>query len=121
MSSTNVPATIDAYIAAAPEAVRPILHRVRALIRAAAPDAKETIAWSMPTFRGRYNLVHFAAHKAHLGLYPGAEAMVRFQDALKEYKTSKGAIQFPYAKPLPEALITEIVLFRVAEDSAEHA
>ena len=121
MSETNVPKTIDEYIAAAPEAVRPILSRARAVIRAAAPDAMETIAWGMPTFRGRHNLVHFASHKAHLGLYPGAEAMERFRYALAEYKTSKGAVQFPYAKPLPEALISDIVRYRVVEDSAGNA
>jgi uncharacterized protein YdhG (YjbR/CyaY superfamily) len=121
MNEAGIPKSIDEYIAAAPEGVQPILRRTRALIRAAAPDAKETIAWGMPTFRGHHNLVHYASHKAHLGLYPGAEAMAHFQDALKEYKTSKGAIQFPYAKPLPEALITEIVRFRVAEDRAENA
>ena len=58
--------------------------------------AAEKIAWGMPTYwRGR-NLIHFAAHKNHLGIYPGAEAIEHFAPRLADYKTSKGAIQFPY-------------------------
>lgn len=116
MDTQNTPQTIDAYIAAAPEAVQPLLHEMRALIRAAAPEARERIAWGMPTYTGRHNLVHFAAHKAHMGFYPGAEAMERFQPSLAEYQTSKGAVQFPYSRPLPKDLITTIVKFRVKED-----
>jgi uncharacterized protein YdhG (YjbR/CyaY superfamily) len=64
----------------------------------------------MPTYwRGR-NLIHFAAHKNHLGIYPGAEAIEHFAPRLTKYKTSKGAIQFPYKDLLNEHLdlITEI-------------
>lgn len=106
------------YIAASPQAVQPLLHRIRELILAEAPQAAERIAWGMPTYTGKHNLVHFAAHKAHLGFYPGADAMVHFAPQLPEYKTSKGAIQFPYSKPLPEALIQSIVRYRVLEDAA---
>ncbi len=118
MSEHDVPLTVDAYIASAPEAVQPILRRMRALIRAVAPDAGETITWGMPTYRGRHNLAHFAFHKAHMGFYPGAEAIVHFQSELTAYATSKGAIQFPYAEPLPEELIAKIVRFRAEEDRA---
>lgn len=62
---------IGAYIAMQPEQVRPILMRVRELLREAAPDALEKIAWQMPTFWQKENLIHFAAFKKHIGLYPG--------------------------------------------------
>ena len=58
-------------------------------------------------WKGR-NLIHFAANKRHIGLYPGEEAVAAFAEQLKDYKTSKGTIQFPYAKPLPLELIAEI-------------
>ena len=41
-------------------------------------------------------------------LYPGPEAVEAFAARLTEYKTSKGAIQLPYSKPLPLELIGEI-------------
>ena len=77
-------------------------------IRAGLPEAKEKISWSMPTYWQGRNLIHFAASKRHVGLYPGPEAVEAFAGQLTEYKTSKGAIQLPYGKPLPLALITEI-------------
>ncbi|NLX64780.1 MAG: hypothetical protein GX022_08430, partial [Clostridiaceae bacterium] len=102
------PKTIDEYIAAQPENIRPILNQIRDKLRETLPDAEERISWSMPTYRGKYNIIHFAAHKKHIGLYPGDKAIENFADRLKEYKTSKGAIQIPYDKPIPLDLIAEI-------------
>jgi predicted N-acetyltransferase YhbS/uncharacterized protein YdhG (YjbR/CyaY superfamily) len=90
------PIDIEEYIDAQPESIRPLLHMVRCTIKAAAPDAVEKISWQMPTYWQEQNLIHFAAQKKHLGIYPGAEAMVYFAPQLSSYKTSKGAIQFPY-------------------------
>lgn len=87
--------TIDAYIDMQAEEVRPLLQSVRQTIRSAAPDATEKISWQMPTFWQGENLIHFAAFKKHIGLYPGDEAVVAFEDRLVDYKHSKGAIQLP--------------------------
>ena len=65
------PADVDEYIAAQPDEIRPILEKVRETIRVAAPNAVEKISWGMPTFWQRENLIHFAAFKKHLGIYPG--------------------------------------------------
>lgn len=100
--------TIDAYIAAQPEEIWTLLNQVRDTIRAVLPDAQERISWSMPTYWDKHNIIHFAAFKKHIGLYPGAEAVEHFTEKLTEYKTSKGAVQFPYSKPLPLPLIAEI-------------
>ncbi|OQA73264.1 MAG: hypothetical protein BWY35_00653 [Firmicutes bacterium ADurb.Bin248] len=102
------PKTIDAYIAAQPEDVRPYLARMRDTLRAALPDAQERISWSMPTYWQKRNIIHFAAFKKHIGLYPGEKAMEHFGEKLAGYKTSKGAAQFPYDRPLPLPLIAEI-------------
>lgn len=102
------PKSIDEYIALQPENIQPILQKVREAIRKTLPEAEERISWSMPTFWKKYNIIHFAAFKNHMGIYPGSEAIVYFADRLTEYKTSKGAIQFPYNKPIPYELITDI-------------
>lgn len=105
------PKTIDAYIASQAEDIQPRLREVYATIKAALPDASEKISWQMPTFWKGQNLIHFAAFKKHIGLYPGGEAMIVFVDKLTDYKTSKGGIQLPNNKPLPFELIREIALW----------
>lgn len=107
------PNSIDEYIAAQPDDVRPLLHVIRATIRAAAPEATEKISWQMPTFWQGENLIHFAVFKKHIGLYPGGEATAVFAERLVGYKVSKGAVQFPLGKPIDYKLITDIVRWRV--------
>ena len=98
----EAPATIEEYIERQPEQVRPRLRQINDAVRAAIPDGVEKISWSMPTYWKKRNLIQ------HIGLYPGPEAVNTFADRLKEYKTSKGAIQLPNDKPLPLELIAEI-------------
>lgn len=104
---------IDEYIACFEVDKRQILIEVRELIAKNVPDAYETINYKMPTFRLNGNLIHFAMFKNHLGLYPGVDAIVYFQDKLNSYKTSKGAIQIPLNVPIPTKLIQEIILYKV--------
>ena len=104
----EAPKTIEAYIDAQSEEVRPLLNQVRDTLRTALPHAQERISWSMPTYWNKQNIIHFAAFKNHIGLYPGPEAVEHFTERLREYKTSKGAVQFPYSKTLPLSLIEEI-------------
>ena len=101
---------IDGYIASQPANLQVLLLNVRLAIKQVLPDATEKISWQMPTFWQGRNLIHFAAQKNHLGIYPGAEAMKHFMPRLTEYKTSKGAIQFPYKNFGTEQmnLITEV-------------
>lgn len=118
-SSAN---SVDAYIAEFPPEVQQMLQEVRSLIRATAPDATETISYAMPTFDlNKQHLVHFAAFKQHIGLYPTPSGVEAFQAELAAYKTSKGAVQFPLGEPLPTDLIRRIVEFRVAESMARKA
>ena len=102
------PQTIEEYIAQQPENAQPYLRQINDTIKNALPDAVQKISWSMPTYWKKRNLIQFAAFKKHIGLYPGPDAVRAFANQLTEYKTSKGAIQFPYEKPLPLELIAEI-------------
>lgn len=108
--------SIDEYIATFPEEVQTILQELRATIKAAAPDATETISYQMPTFFLKGNLVHFAAFKSHIGFYPAPRGIEAFKDELAVYKGAKGSVQFPIDEPLPLELITRIVKFRVEEN-----
>ena len=102
------PRTVDEYIAAQDEAAQPKLRQLRAILRAAVPEAEERISWSMPTYWKGRNLIHFAASKKHLGLYPGGEATAVFAAELQDYDVSKGTIRLPYDRPLPAELIARI-------------
>jgi uncharacterized protein YdhG (YjbR/CyaY superfamily) len=108
--------SIDEYIDGFPPDVQAILQKVRTTIRRAAPEAEEAIRYQMPTFRLEGNLVHFAAFKSHIGLYPTPSGTETFREELSPYETGKGSIRFPLDKPMPYGLITRIVKFRVKEN-----
>jgi uncharacterized protein YdhG (YjbR/CyaY superfamily) len=118
-AASTTTANIDEYIATFPSEVQVILEKLRQTIRKAAPDATEKISYQMPTFYLNGNLVHFAAFKKHIGFYPAPSGITAFQDALMEYKTSKGAIQFPIGAAVPHTLVKKIVQFRVKENLAK--
>ena len=110
------PTTIDEYISECPEEVRPVMQKIRSVIKEAAPQASEKISYQMPTFYLNGNLVHFAAHQNHIGFYPTPSGIEAFSDELSIYKSSKGAVQFPLDQPMPYELIGKITRFRVAEN-----
>ena len=107
---------IDKYISSFPDEVQKILEEIRTTIRQAAPDAAETIKYAMPTFVLNGNLVHFAAFKNHIGFYPVPSGIEAFKKELSVYKGAKGSVQFPINEPIPLALISKIVKFRVNEN-----
>lgn len=102
------PKTIDEYIEQQNEQCRQKLVEMRAIIHNAIPEAEERISWSMPTYWKGRNLIHFAASKNHIGVYPGDQATEAFAEKLVGYDCSKGTIRFPYTEDLPTELITEL-------------
>lgn len=114
--------TIDEYIAGFPVGTQKVLGELRSLIKAAAPDATETISYAIPTFdlNGRH-LVHFAGYARHIGLYPIPSGIEAFKEELKPYKQGKGSVQFPLEQPLPMDLIRRIVEFRVRENASRRS
>lgn len=107
--------TVDDYISRQPAEVQLLLQAIRATIRAAAPDAAEKISWQMPTFWQGENIVHFAAFKNHIGIYPGGEAVGVFAQRLTGHQTSKGSIRFFLDQPVDHQLIADIVRWRVEQ------
>lgn len=111
--------SIDEYIASFPKDVQAILQQIRATIQQAAPEADEAISYQMPTFKLHGNLVHFAAYKQHIGLYPTPAGIEQFKEELANYKGAKGSVQFPLDQPMPLDLIRRITEFRVQENQAK--
>lgn len=106
---------INEYHACQPAGIQKILEQLHKTIKQAAPEATETISYSMPAFKQNKVLVYYAACKEHIGFYPTSGPIVHFKEELEKYNTSKGAIQFPNNKPLPLSLIKKIVKFRIDE------
>ena len=102
------PQSIDEYISAQEEKDQPRLREIRAVLKNALPEAEERISWSMPTYWKGRNIIHFAAVKKHLCIYPGGEATEAFAEELSDYDISKGTIRIPYNQPLPVELIERI-------------
>jgi uncharacterized protein YdhG (YjbR/CyaY superfamily) len=109
------PATIAEYISSAPKQAQKNLRALYAILRKAAPAAREGIKWRSPVFEEKRILFAFAAFKSHLNFMPTPSVMKSFKKDLAGYKTGMGSIQFPYDKPLPKALIRRIAALRVKE------
>ncbi|MGA2900913.1 MAG: DUF1801 domain-containing protein [Candidatus Acidiferrales bacterium] len=104
--------SIDEYISASPKDVQSILEKIRRTIRKAAPEAAEAISYQIPTFElNGKSLIHFAAFKNHIALFPPAPAA--FKKEVSPYAGPKGNLKFPLDKPFPLDLVKRIVIFRL--------
>ena len=86
MANRSTANSIDEYIAGFPPETQKVLEELRALIKASAPDATETISYAIPTFdlNGKH-LVHFAGYERHVGLYPAPSGLEAFKKDLRPY------------------------------------
>jgi uncharacterized protein YdhG (YjbR/CyaY superfamily) len=116
MTARSKATSIDGYIAECPAGVQAALAEIRALIKAAAPGATETMSYAIPTFdlNGKH-LVHFAGYEKHVGFYPDPSGIAAFREELRPFKSAKGSVQFPLDRPLPSDLIRRMVAYRVNE------
>jgi len=107
---------VESYIATFPKETQKLLEQIRQTIKSVAPTATEKIGYGIPTFVLNGNLVHYAGYKNHIGFYPGAAGIEKFQEELSVYKGAKGSVQFPLDQPLPLKLVSEITKFRVVQN-----
>ena len=117
-SKATLSADVDAYLAKVPEPARATLEKVRATIRSVVPaETTEGLSYGMPAFRYKGALVAYAAFKDHCSFFPCQASLIdQMKDELKNYRTSKGTLQFPLDKPLAAALVKKMVKARIAEN-----
>jgi uncharacterized protein YdhG (YjbR/CyaY superfamily) len=110
-------AEIDAYLAKVDEPKRSTLQRLRRTILEVIPDAEEGISYGLPAFRVQGKVVAgFAAFKNHLSYLPHSGSVFPELEAdLADYKTTKGALQFPVDRSLPKALVKKLIAVRSKE------
>lgn len=114
------PATVDAYIASFPEEVRRKLQQIRMAIKAAAPDASESISYRMPYYRCGGRLAYFSGFKHHIGLYIPTPVIEEHRNELKGYATAKATVRFPLDKPIPVRLVQKLVRARLNLNLSKH-
>lgn len=109
---------VQDYLAKVPEPARSTLEKVRAIILSVVPaETTEKLSYGMPAFHYKGALVAYAAFKDHCSLFPMQASLIdEMQLELKNYRTSKGTLQFPLDKPLQATLLKKIVKLRVAEN-----
>ncbi len=113
----NSSADVSSYIKSYPKETQKILNEIRKFISSMLPDAaEETMNYGIPTFKLEGNLVHYAAYKHHIGFYPGAAGIAHFEKDFVNYKSSKGAVQFPIDEEMPWNLIKKIVAYRIQQN-----
>jgi uncharacterized protein YdhG (YjbR/CyaY superfamily) len=102
--------SVEEYLAAAAADARPVLKKIRAIVKAVAPQARETISYQMPAFRQGRVFIYFAAFKAQIGIYPPVKGSAALQKALQRYRGEKGNLKFQLDQPMPYGLIQRVVM-----------
>jgi uncharacterized protein YdhG (YjbR/CyaY superfamily) len=111
----------EAYFAAVPEGVRPLLSAIQATVESLVPDAKRCIAYQMPAFRKKRVFFYFAAFKKHIGIYPPVHRDAALVEELMPYRGPKGNLSFPLKEPLPIELIGRVAVALHREYEQESA
>ena len=112
----KAPRSVDEYISRQNENIQPTLIRLKDAIRNAIPEAEETIAWSMPSWKKNGYVIQFAVSTKHISVYVGEEAVTHFNESLKGFDIYKGGIRFKFDQEIPFPLISDIARWCFAMD-----
>ena len=110
---------IETYFQQAPADCLDRLNRLRDIVMEEIPDGELVMAYGIPTVKLEKAVVHFAGYERHVGFYPGADVMKKFEPRLIMYMRAKGSVQFPLDRALPEALIRDMIRARLAKMAAK--
>ena len=111
---------MDTYISNQPPETQSALEELRSCIWQAVPGVTELINYNIPAFAlvkdgKRDKQIMIAGYLKHVGFYPHPDVIDVFAQRLAAYKFAKGSIQFPLDKPIPKALVIEMVKVRLAQ------
>jgi uncharacterized protein YdhG (YjbR/CyaY superfamily) len=121
-TKSKKPATHDEYLEGLPADQRAALGKLRMQIRAAAPDAAETISYGICTYRLGRMLVGYGAVGGHCSFFLMSNTVLAdHSELVAGYDTSTGTIRFSPGKPLPAALVRTLIRARLVENAAKSA
>ncbi|CAB4556426.1 MAG: DUF1801 domain-containing protein [Actinobacteria bacterium] len=106
---------VIAHLAKVPQPQKATLEALRRSILEIIPDAEEVISYGFPGYRLDGKIIcGFDAFKNHCSFFPHSSLVIpELENELVNYKTSKGALQFPIDKPLPKALVKKLIKARM--------
>lgn len=90
-------------------------EQLRARLLELVPDGEEGISYGMPVIKVAGKAVAgWAINKAHIGYYPHSSLVLGRVSGLDDYKKSKGALQIPFDRPLPDQVLAALIGVRRA-------
>ena len=102
--------SVDDYISTFPPEVQAVLQAVRQTIHAAAPGAKESISYQIPTFSiGGRPVVYLAGWTKHISIYPIPDLDEKLEQQIVPFLSGQGTAKFGLGKPIPHELIMALV------------
>jgi uncharacterized protein YdhG (YjbR/CyaY superfamily) len=108
---------VDEFLASLPADEAAAFGRVVELASLAVPGAEQGTSYGLPAlmYRGR-PLLGLARAKQHLSLFPFSPAVIEaVHGRLDGFSLSKGTIRFTVSHPLPDEVITDLVILRRSE------
>lgn len=105
------------YLEKLPEKERIALDKLRSQVQALVPMAEEGLSRGVPFFYylGK-RVVGFRSSKKHLSFFiMDGRVLKDFHDKLETFDHSSTVLRFTADKPLPEALIAQLVRARISE------
>lgn len=109
-------ASVDEYIASFDGITKDRLVAMRALVKAAIPNAEERISYNIPAyFVDGTLIIYFAGFKNHIGMYPGRTQSEAYNKLAAQYAHGKSTAQFPHSEELPKKVIQEFITVRLQE------
>ena len=108
---------VDSYLAKVTEPHRSTLQSLRETILEVIPEAEEVISYGFPGYKLDGKIIcGFDAFKNHCSFFPHSSLVIpELENELRNYKTSKGALQFAIDKPLPKTLVRRLVKTRLRQ------
>lgn len=112
--------TVAAYIQASPSWAKITLKEIRTAIRAAAPEAIESISYKMPYYNHNGRLAYFAVFKSHCSFFwITASDKKIFAKELVRHKVVGSTLQIPMGSKVPVGIIKKIVHARLKANQAK--
>jgi len=96
----NKPTNLEEYLQQVPDASKPLLRALRALIKSIVPEAEETLSYGIGGFKFNNSFfIYYSGNKQHIGLYPVPRTYKDFEQALQSFKGGKSTLQLPLDRP----------------------
>ena len=110
---------VDDYILQNPPEIQLILIELRAMVRKAAPEAREKISYGIPAFEQNGIILWFGAFKDHISIFPPINGDAELQKETARFANDKGNLLFYYNQAIPFELIERVISQKVMQNQTK--